>query len=328
MNMPEDVGGSGVSMVTWYQAITHVFSKGRGLNKHVLAGPEGPKPLLLLADDEQRKEYVEPVVRGEQSTAFAQTEPTAGSDSPAMQMTAERDGDEWVLNGTKQWITNGPYADFAQVFARTSAQDEAGRHGGITCFIVESDEWELGSLNNTPAQIGQQAELHFNDVRIPTNRVLGEVGNAFYNAMEFLSLGRLELGAQAIGLSEHVLNRATEYARERKAFGQPVGNFQQVSSKIARGRANQYAADSTGIRCAWAMDNDQSVVEDTSIFKWLATQTYWNAADTAIQIHGGNGLSEEYGLMDHLNYARLLRIVEGTDELQLNTIAKQYGLLE
>jgi len=178
-----------------------------------------------------------------------------------MQTVAERDGDEWILNGTKQWITNGPYADFAQVFARTSPQEEAGRYGGITCFIVESDEWELGSLNNTPAQIGQQAELRFDDVRIPTGRVLGEVGNAFYDAMEFLSLGRLELGAQAVGLTKHVLDRSTEYAREREAFGQSIGNFQQISSKIARGRANRYAADSAGLRCAWAMDRDRSVVE-------------------------------------------------------------------
>ncbi|WP_254525730.1 acyl-CoA dehydrogenase family protein [Natrinema caseinilyticum] len=328
MNMPEDVGGSDVSMVTWYRAITHVFSRGRGLNEHVLAGPEGPKPLLLLADEDQRDEYVEPVVRGEQSTAFAQTEPTAGSDSPAMQTSAERDGDEWILNGQKQWITNAPYADFAQVFARTSPPDEAGRYGGITCFIVEEDEWELGSINNTPAQLGQQAELRFDDVRLPNDRVLGEVGDAFYAAMDFLSLGRLELGAQAVGLAGYVLDRAAEYAQERDAFGQPIGNFQQISSKVARGQANHYAADSAGLRCAWAMDRDRSVVEDTSIFKWLATQTYWNAADAAVQIHGGNGLSEEYGFMDHLNYARLLRIVEGTDELQLNTIAKQNGLLK
>jgi acyl-CoA dehydrogenase len=328
MNMPEAVGGSDVSFVTWYRAITHVFSRGRGLNEHVLAGPEGPKPLLLLADEDQREEYVEPVVRGEMSTAFAQTEPTAGSDSPAMQTTAEKDGDEWVLNGQKQWITNGPYADFAQVFARTTPQEEAGRYGGITCFIVESDEWELGALNNTPAQVGHQAELRFDDVRIPADRVLGEVGSAFYDAMEFLSIGRLELGAQAVGLADHVLERATEYAQEREAFGETIGNFQQISSKVARNRAKQYAADSTGLRCAWAMDRDRSVVEDTSVFKWFATQTYWSAADAAVQVHGGNGLSEDYGFMDHLNYARLLRVVEGTDELQLNTIAKEHGLLE
>jgi acyl-CoA dehydrogenase len=328
MNMPEEVGGSDVSAVTWYRAITHVYGKGLGLTTNILAGPEGPKPLLLLADERQREKYVEPVVRAEQSTAFAQTEPSAGSDSPAMKSTAEKDGDEWVLNGQKQWITNAPYADFAQVFARTSPQEEAGRYGGITCFIVESDEWELGSINNTPAEVGQQAELRFDDVRLHEDRVLGSVGDAFYEAMGFLSLGRLELGAQAVGLADYVLERATDYAAEREAFGEKIGNFQQISSKVGKGRAKQYSADSVGLRCAWKMERDEEIVEDTSIFNWLATQTYWEAADAAVQIHGGNGLSEEYGFMDHLNYARLLRIVEGTDELQINTIAKQNGLLQ
>ncbi|ELY37752.1 acyl-CoA dehydrogenase 12 [Natronorubrum tibetense GA33] len=327
MNMPEEVGGGGVSTVTWYRSIKHVFSKGRGLNKYVLAGPEGPKPLLLLADARQREMYVRPLVRGEKTTAFAQTEPSVGSDSPNMKMAAERDGDEWVLNGTKQWITNGPYADFAQVFARTTPQEEAGRYGGITCFIVESDEWERGSFNNVPGQVGWQSELRFDDVRIPDDRVLGEVDNGFYAAMDFLSLGRLELGAQAVGLSDHLLALATEYARDREAFGQPIGNFQQVSSMIARGRAKQYAAETAGLRCAWLMDNDEDVVEDTSIFNWFATQSFWEVADAAVQVHGGSGLAEENPFMDHLHYARMLRIVEGTDELQLNTIAKQNGLL-
>ena len=328
MNLPESVGGGGVSSVTWYRALKHVFSKGLGLTEHVLAGPEGPKPLLLLANEMQREAYVEPAVRGELSTAFAQTEPTAGSDSPAMQTTAEEVEDGWVLDGTKQWITNAPYADFAQVFARTTPQAEAGRYGGITCFIIEENEWELGAINNVPGSVGWQGELRFDDVHLPENRVLGEVDEGFYHAMSFLSLGRLELGAQAVGLTEYVTSRATEYARNREAFGERIGNFQQISSMVARARAKQQAAETAGLRCAWRMDHSEDVVEDTSIFKWFATQTYWNAADAAIQIHGGSGLSEDNPFMDHLHYARLLRIVEGTDELQLNTIAKQQGLLE
>ena len=328
MAMPESVGGGGVPYVTWFRAIQHVFSKGRGLNEHVLAGPEGPKPLLLSADERQRERYVEPLVRGEKSTAFAQTEPGAGSDSPAMETTAEKDGDEWVIDGTKQWITNAPYADFAQVFARTTPGEEAGRYGGITCFIVEADEWELGSYNNVPGQVGWQAELRFDGVRVSDERVLGEVDDAFYDAMGFLSLARLELGAQAVGLTDHLLGLATEYATDREAFGEPIGNYQQISSMVARGRARQYAAESAGLRCAWRMDRDEDVIEDTSIFKWLATDALWEAADDAVQIHGAGGLSEENPFMDHLHYARLLRIVEGTDELQLNTIAKQHGLLQ
>lgn len=327
MNLPQDVGGSGVSTATWYRAMRHVYSKGRGLTEHVLAGPEGPKPLLLLADERQRKKYVVPTVKGNQSTAFAQTEPGAGSDSPNMSTTAEKDGDEWIINGTKQWITNGPYADFAQVFARTTPQEEAGRFDGITCFLVERGEYEVGSLNNVPGLVGYQSELIFDDVRVPADRVLGEVGRAFYNAMDFLSLGRLELAAQAVGHSEYLLERMVDYATDREAFGQPIGNYQQISSMIARGQARKHAADSVGLRCAWKLDQENDVIEDTSIFNWLATQAYWDIADAAVQIHGANGLSEENAFMDHLNYARILRIVEGTDELQLNTIAKQLGLL-
>lgn len=325
MNLPEPFG-EGVSTVTWYRAKRHVAAKGTGLTEHVLAGPEGPKPLLAQADDEQVERYLEPVVRGEQSTAFAQTEPGAGSDSPNMKTHAEKDGDEWVLNGEKQWITNGPYADFVQVFARTTPQEEAGRYGGITCFLVERDEYEVSSMNNAVGVEGLQAELRFDDVHLPENRVLGTVDSAFYNAMEFLSLGRLELGAEAVGNSEHLLERGTEYAQNREAFGRPIGKFQGISSKLARGRARTTAADAAGLRCAWRMDQDESVIEDASAFKWFATDTYWQVADDVVQVHGGNGLAEENPFMDHLHYARLLRIVEGTDEIQLNTVAKQMGV--
>jgi len=326
MNLPEEVGGGSVSNVTWYAAMRQAYANGRGLNEHVLAGPEGPKPLLLLADEEQFETYVKPVVEGKKSTAFGQTEPGVGSDSPNMSTTAEKDGDEWVIDGHKQWITNAPYADFIQVFARTTPQAEVGRHGGITCFIIEDDEYELARYNNAVGQEGLQGEVILDEVRVPESRVLGEVDRAFYDAMEFLSLGRLEIGAQAVGLSEHLLEHAREYATQREAFGSPIGDFQQVSTKIAKGRARTYATDNIGLRCAWKMDQGMDTVEDTSILKWFATQTYWDVADSTVQIHGGNGLSEENPFMDHLHHARVLRIVEGTDEIQLNTIAAQQGL--
>ncbi|HET7325611.1 MAG TPA: acyl-CoA dehydrogenase, partial [Halococcus sp.] len=301
-------------------------AKGTGLSAHVLAGPEGPKPLLAQAEGEQVERYLEPVVCGEQSTAFAQTEPGAGSDSPNMKTHAEKEDGEWILNGEKQWITNAPYADFVQVFARTTPQEDAGRYGGITCFLVERDEYEVSRMNNAVGSVGMQAELRFEDVRLPESRVLGEVDSAFYTAMEFLSLGRLELGAEAVGGSECLLERGTEYAKEREAFGRSIGKFQGISSKLARGRARTTAADAAGLRCAWKMDKDEEVIEDASAFKWFATDTYWQIADDVVQVHGGNGLAEENPFMDHLHYARLLRIVEGTDEIQLNTIAGQMGM--
>jgi acyl-CoA dehydrogenase len=326
MNMPEEYGGEGVSHVTWYRAKKHVATHGTGLCESVLAGPEGPKPLLLQAEGEQIERYLEPTVRAEQSTGFAQTEPGAGSDSPAMRTYADRAGDEWVLNGTKQWITNAPYADFLQVFARTTPQEESGRYGGITCFIVESDEYEIGSLNNAVGLEGMQAEVHFDDVRLGDERVLGEPDAAFYQAMDFLSLGRMELGAEAVGHAVNLLDQATQYANDREAFGRSIGEFQSISNKIARGRAKNYAADAAGHKLAWKMDQDETVIEDASIFKWFSTNTFWEIADDAVQVHGSNGLSEDNPFMEHLHRARILRIVEGTDEIQLNTIAKQLNV--
>ena len=326
MNLAEDVGGEDVSSVTWYRAIKHVASLGPGLSEFVLAGPEGPKPLLAQAEGDQIESYLLPCVRGEKSTAFAQTEPGVGSDSPNMSTTAERDGDEWVLDGRKQWITNAPYADFIQVFARTTPQEEAGRYGGITCFIVEEGEYEVGSLNNAVGMIGMQAELSFDGVRIPADRVLGTEDGAFYDAMAFLSLGRLEIAARAVGLAEFLLNRGVGYANEREAFGRSIGTFQGVSHKLARGRANTFAADAAGLRLAWLMDQGEQAIEESSIVKYLASNVVFDVADDVVQVHGGNGLSEDNPFMDGLQTGRILRIVEGTDEIQLNTIAKQLGV--
>ncbi|WP_440770480.1 acyl-CoA dehydrogenase family protein [Natronorubrum sp. DTA28] len=328
MNLPEDVGGEDVSPVTWYRAKKHLASHGPGIVRYVLAGPEGPKPLLLQAEGEQVERYLEPTVRAEQSTAFAQTEPGAGSDSPNMETRARKDGDEWVLNGQKQWITNAPYADFVQLFARTTPQEEVGRYGGITCFIVERDEYELGSFNNAVGSVGSQAEIVLDDVRIPESRVLGEVDGAFYAAMDFLSLGRLELGAEAVGYSEFLLEEATEYVTEREAFGRSIGDFQQVSAKLARGKAKTYAADAAGLKLAWKMAQDERTVMDSSVLKWFATNVMWEIADAAVQVNGANGLAEENPYMDLLHQARILRIVEGTDEIQLNTIAKSMGVMD
>jgi acyl-CoA dehydrogenase len=330
MNLPAEVGGEDVSTVTWYRANKHLAETDVPLSNEVLAGPAGPKPLLAQAEDEQVEKYLEPAMAAEKSTAFAQTEPGVGSDSPNMSTHAERAsghaGDDWVLNGTKQWITNAPYADFIQVFARTTPQDEAGRHGGVTCFIVEDDEYEIGSLNNAVGAVGRQAEVRLDDVRISDDRVLGEVDAAFYDAMGFLGLGRVEIGAQAVGHTEWLLDRATEFANDREAFGHPIGKFQAISHKIARGRANAYAADAAGLRCAWTLDRGEPAIAESSMLKWLATNTFWEVADDVVQVHGSSGLAEENPFMQRLHEARIFRIVEGTDEIQLNTIAGQSGL--
>ena len=326
MNLPEEVGGGGVSNVTWYRAKKRVATSGTPMASNVLAGPEGPKPLLLHAEGEQVEKYLKPAVAGEKSTAFGQTEPGQGSDSPNMDTTARKEGDEWVINGQKQWITNAPYADFIQLFARTTPQEEAGRYGGISCFILEEGEYEVGSFNNAVGAVGRQAEIILDDVRVPEDRVLGDPDDAFYNAMDFLSLGRLELGAEAVGQAQHMIEQGVEYANGREAFGHSIGTYQGISHKLAEGRARNYAADAAGLRLAWQMDEGQQTIEESSIFKYFATNVFFDVADDVVQVHGGNGLSEDNPYMDALKQGRILRIVEGTDEIQLNTIAKQLGI--
>lgn len=154
--------------------------------------------------------------------------------------------------------------------------------------------------------------------------MLGTADSAFYDAMDFLSLGRMEIGARATGHAAFLLERATEYATEREAFGRPIGKFQ--GDKIARGRARQYAADAAGLKLAWKMDRGEPAVEDASVVKYLATNVLWEIADDAVQVHGANGLAEENPYVDELHLSRVLRIVEGTDEIQLNTIAEQMGV--
>lgn len=326
MNMPSEVGGEDVPAVTWYRAKKQLAKTGVPLAGEALAGPGGPKPLLAQADGEQVEKYLEPAMNAEKTTAFAQTEPGVGSDSPNMATTADRNGEEWVLDGRKQWITNAPYADFIQVFARTTPQEEAGRYGGVTCFIVEEEEYEIERLNNAVGAEGRQGEVVLDDVHIPADRVLGEVDDAFYEAMSFLGLGRVELGAEAVGKTEWLLDEATEFANDREAFGQTIGNFQAISHKIARGRANVFAANAAGLHCAWTLDQGEPAIAESSMLKWLASKTFWEVADDVVQVHGSSGLAEENPFMDSLHEARILRIVEGTDEIQLNTIASQHGL--
>jgi acyl-CoA dehydrogenase len=182
-------------------------------------------------------------------------------------------------------------------------------------------------MNNAVGLEGMQAEVILDDVRVGEDRVLGQPDTAFYNAMDFLSLGRLELGAEAVGMAEGLIEAGKEYANDREAFGRPIGKFQGISHKLAKGRAKTYAANAAGLQLAWQMDDGQQAIEESSIFKWLATTTAWEIADDVVQVHGGNGLSEDNPYMDSLLKSRILRIVEGTDEIQLNTIAKQMGVM-
>ncbi len=241
-----------------------------------------------------------------------------------MDATAERDGDEWVIDGNKYWITNGPYADFAMVFARTSG--EKGEYGGITCFLVERDNpgYHVEKVHRTMGLTpGGQAELRFDDCRVGEDRVLGEVDEAFQTAMNWIGGGRIKIAANAVGTAQFLLDLAVEYARDRETFGKPIGHRQGVSFQLA-----DLATDIEQVRqlyryAAWKIQEGERARKEESMAKLRGAELANDAADVAMQVYGGAGFMKDTPIEREYRSARVLRIFEGTDEIQRRTIARE-----
>lgn len=325
MHLPPDVGGLGMSFAGLLQAHKTVFRHGLGFPLAVLATIEGPGRMLLALDEDQRRRWLDPIVRGEKTTCFALTEPGAGSDVRAIRTTARQEGDEFVLDGTKVFITNGPYADFAQVFARTGNE---GGLGDITAFIVErgTPGFVVGDVMETIANNGLPCELRFEGCRVPKENVVGGVGEGFFHALQNINDTRIQLGGMCIGLAQYCLDKATAYATERTAFGKPIGKFQGVSFPLAEALTELRAAEALATWAAWRIDVGEDAIQETSMTKLYCTEMLWNVADAALQVHGAVGTLRATGVERVLRWARLMRIWEGSSEIQRQTIAKTMGL--
>jgi acyl-CoA dehydrogenase len=325
MHMPPEVGGGGVSKLATYLAWKEVMKHGLGLNMAVLSFVEGPSPLFLRMDKAQQDRWLAPMMRGERTSAFCLTEPGAGSDVSALAATAVRDGHHYVLNGTKTYVTNGPYADFLQVFAKTDLS--AGLYG-LSCFIVPADAPGVtrGAAQNSILNDGNQCEFHFTDVRVPVEDRVGDEGEGFMLAIGNIGDTRVTIGGQCVGLAEHLLERMVQYAQERAAFGRPIGKQGQLQAMIADSATEIYAADNMVLNTCWRIDNGMDVVKESSMVKLYCTEMLFRVADRAVQVHGGSGLMRELGIERMFRFARLLRIPEGTSEIQRWTIAKTLGL--
>jgi acyl-CoA dehydrogenase len=329
MHMPEEVGGGGVSRVGMVYAFQEVFRYGLGLNVVVLAGPEGPSPMLLELSEPQRERYLKPLMSGQMTTCFALTEPEAGSDIKNLKTIAEKKGDHYILNGMKTFITNAADADFAQVFAVTDPKTYK-EHGymGVTAFIVERDTpgYQVGKINRSIIDDGSQAELIFEDCKVPAENVIGQEGMGFYVAMSWIGIGRLNIAAMCLGLARYLLERCVEYANMRTAFGKPIGKYQHIRGMIAESAAELYAAEQMVLNAAWKLDQGDQIIKESAMAKWYATQMLFRLADRAVQIYGGMGVMKELPIERIFRFARILRIVEGTDEIQKETIARSLGL--
>jgi acyl-CoA dehydrogenase len=327
-HMPEGVGGQGLSNLGYTLLIEEGGKSGLRFGSYVLGppNPESPNPILMDLPEHLHARFVEPLVRGETTMCFALTEPEAGSDAQAIRTTAVLDGEEWVLNGRKHFITNGAHADVSVVFAANDREKRA--NGGITAFLVERGTPGLvvGKHQKTLAGDTNQSELVFEDCRVPRDHVIGQVGFGFGSAMKFLNGGRAYIGAMCVGIADYLIRICTEYAKDRQTFGKPIGKYQAVQWMLADSALEVHAARLMTYHLAWLVDRGEYPIKESSMVKLNNTEMVNRVADRAVQIYGGMGLLTEGPVERIYRYVRMLRIVEGTSEIQRVIIARSLGL--
>ena len=328
-DFPEDLGGSGLPQLGMVLLREAAARSGCRLAGFTTYGPEGPTGLLLNGTDEQKKTYLVPLISAEKSMCFALTEPEAGSDAQSIRTTATQDGDSWILNGTKHFITNGKHADFALVFAANDRSKKA--QGGITAFIVErgTPGFSVGRAQRGMVEGEGQFELVFEDCRVSEEQILGGPANqgmGFYSAMQFLAMGRLSIGAMCNGIADYALSLGIEQAKNRVAFDRPIGKNQYVQGHIVDSIVELKASKLMTYECAWKYDQGDPVIQESSIVKLYASEMVNRVADRMIQVHGGMGWMRELPLERIYRLVRIFTLVEGTSEIQKYIIAKTAGL--
>ncbi len=273
--------------------------------------------------DELKLRYLPPMIEGEKIGCYALTEAESGSDAGAMTTTAVRDGDDWIIDGTKIWITNGDVADVIVLFAMTDKSK--GTRGGITAFVVDGDlegvhrgkpEEKMGQNGSTTT------ELQFDSVRVPDSNRLGEVGEGFMVAMGTLDKGRLTLGANCLGAAKEALALSVEYGESRIAFGKPITGQQAIQHMLADMATDIYAMESMIYRAAWMCDQGLPFSRESAMVKLFSSEALDRCVDKAVQIHGGMGYSREYAVERMYRDSRVNRIFEGTSEIQRMVIAR------
>lgn len=323
-NMPEEVGGAGLDTLTWLLYEKELGRANYALHWTCVARPSN---ILLAGTPEQRERYLFPCIRGEKWDCLAMTEPGAGSDLRGMKASARKDGDDWVLNGTKHFISHADLADFAIVFVATGEEETPrGPKKLITAFFVDKGTPGFtvrDGYRNVSHRGYTNAVLEFDDCRLPASAILGEVHKGFEVANTWLGATRLQVASTSLGRAERALGHAVEYAAERRQFGQQIGKFQGVSFKLADMAMELKAAELLTREAGWKFDQGTVTEADMSMAKLKATEVLAMIADEAIQIHGGMGLMDELPLERIWRDARVERIWEGTSEIQRHIISRE-----
>jgi acyl-CoA dehydrogenase len=322
-NMPAEVGGAGLDTVTWVLYEKELGKANYALHWNCVARPSN---ILMACVGDQRERYLLPSVRGEKSDCLAMTEPGAGSDVRGMKTSAVRDGDDFVVNGVKHFISHADVADFVILFAASGEEETPkGKKKLITAFLVDKGTPGFTvreGYRNVSHRGYRNMILEFTDCRLPKTQVLGEVHKGFEVANEWLGATRLQVAATCLGRAERALGHALQWAVDRSQFGQQIGKFQGVSFKLADMAMELKAAELLTLEAAWKFDAKTVTDMDMAMAKLKATETLAMIADEAIQIHGGMGLMDDLPLERIWRDARVERIWEGTSEIQRHIISR------
>jgi alkylation response protein AidB-like acyl-CoA dehydrogenase len=322
-NIPEEFGGAGLDTPTWLLYEKELGRANYALHWTCVARPSN---ILCAGTQEQRARYLEPCVAGEKWDCLAMTEPGAGSDLRGMKASAKQDGTDWVLNGTKHFISHADIADFTIAFMATGEEETPrGKKKLITAFFVDKGTPGYAvrdGYRNVSHRGYTNAILEFDNCRVPAENVLGEVHKGFEVANTWLGATRLQVGATCLGRADRAFRHSVEWAATREQFGQPIGKFQGVSFKLADMAMEMKAAELMILEAGWKFDRGEATDADMAMAKLKATEMLAMVADEAIQIHGGMGLMDELPLERIWRDARIERIWEGTSEIQRHIISR------
>jgi butyryl-CoA dehydrogenase len=320
--VPEEYGGGGMDNLSYVLAMEEI-SAGCASTGVIMSVNNSLvcDPILKFGTEEQKREYLTPLASGKKLGCFALSEPDAGSDAAAQKTVAKRDGDHYVIEGVKNFITNGPQADICVLIAMVEPEK---RHKGIIAFIIPMDmpgvrcgpaERKLGIAGSGTCQI------FFEECRVPASLRLGQEGEGFKVAMTTLDGGRIGIAAQALGIARAALEAAVGYARERKTFGKPIGSHQGIQFMLADMATELDAARLMTWRAAWLKDQDVRYSKESAMAKLMAAEVAMHVTKDAIQVHGGYGYMKEYPVERHFRDAKICEIYEGTSEIQRLVIA-------
>jgi alkylation response protein AidB-like acyl-CoA dehydrogenase len=327
IEVPEEYGGAGMDTIAYVLAMEEI-NKVDAAHGTIMSVNNSLfcYGILRFGTKEQKHKYVTPVASGQKIGAYSLTEPMSGSDAATMKSRAVRQGDYYIINGTKSWVTSGPAADYIVLFTIT---DPERQHRGITAFIIETDKPGF-NLGRTENKLGIRAsatcEIHFEDYECPVENRLGEEGEGFKIAMAVLDAGRVGIAAQALGIAEAAYEASLQYARERQAFGGPIGHLQGIQWKIAdmkcRIEASRLLIYQAALAKEAAKGTGARFTTEASVAKLYASETAMFCAHQAVQIHAGMGYSKELPVERYFRDAKITEIYEGTSEIQRMVIAR------